>query len=277
MVSSTARTALLRSNVALVENLQSSGVDRSGTREDFSSDFQVCLPYRGVFTWHVGDDEVVSDANQVLFVTGDEPFRISQPLEGGYAELIITPNRSLLAEVAGVNGTRPLSSHVLFQRRSRRASPRLQLRLARLLHRARRRPADDLLLEEAVVDLLRFAFDSSDSSDRTTAASRRVTGRAKAFLEAHLTEPIRLGDVASAVDISPAYLTDLFRRVEGISLYRYLRQLRLARALTELPRTNDLTSLALGLGFSSHSHFTATFRRAFGCTPSHFRQDKGLA
>jgi AraC family transcriptional regulator len=269
MVPSTRRTVLLQSSVALVEDLQSIGVDGTKAPEGYSSDFQVCLPYRGVFTWHVGDDDVVSDANQVLFVKGDEPFRITQPLQGGYAELIITPRRSLLREIAGGNGV--LASHVLFRQRSRRASPRLQLRLARLLHRARRRTADDLLLEEAVVDLLRFAFHSTDSSRRITPSSRRVTGRAKAFLEAHLTEPIRLGDVASAVGVSPAYLTDLFRRVEGISLYRYLRQLRLARALAELPRTTDLTSLALGLGFSSHSHFTATFRRAFGCTPSRFR------
>jgi AraC-like DNA-binding protein len=49
-------------------------------------------------------------------------------------------------------------------------------------------------------------------------------------------------------------------------------QLRLARALIELPHANDLTQLALDLGFSSHSHFAASFRRAFGSTPSAFRE-----
>ena len=55
-------------------------------------------------------------------------------------------------------------------------------------------------------------------------------------------------------------------------IHRYLVQLRLARALVELPHTNDLTMLALDLGFSSHSHFTAAFRRAFGSPPSVFRE-----
>jgi len=41
--------------------------------------------------------------------------------------------------------------------------------------------------------------------------------------------------------------------------------------LIDLPSADDLTSLALDLGFSSHSHFTLAFRRAFGCTPSQFR------
>jgi AraC family transcriptional regulator len=58
---------------------------------------------------------------------------------------------------------------------------------------------------------------------------------------------------------------------KGVSLRRYVNQLRLARALIELRSVDDLTRLALELGFSSHSHFTLAFRRAFGCTPSQFR------
>jgi AraC-like DNA-binding protein len=34
----------------------------------------------------------------------------------------------------------------------------------------------------------------------------------------------------------------------------------------------DLRGLAASLGFSSHSHFTSRFRRAFGITPSCFRR-----
>ena len=43
------------------------------------------------------------------------------------------------------------------------------------------------------------------------------------------------------------------------------------RALVELPHSKGLTALAPNLGFSSHSHFSFTFRRAFGCIPSWFR------
>jgi len=31
---------------------------------------------------------------------------------------------------------------------------------------------------------------------------------------------------------------------------------------------DDLTAIALDAGFASHSHFTARFRRVFGCTPA---------
>ena len=267
------RTRLLDSTIALVEDLRSTGVAGCRTPDGYSPDFQVCLPYRGLFTWHVGGAAVVGDANQVLFVRGGESYYLTQPRCREYGELIITPNRQLLADLAREEGHRALGSHALFRRRSRRASARLQIRGAQLLHRARSRSTDELEIEEAIVDLLRDAFDDSESCGASTAAASRVTDRTKIFLEAHLTDPIRLGDVASAVGVSAAYLTDLFRRTEGASLSRYLKQLRLARALVELPHANDLTALALGLGFSSHSHFTAAFRRTFGCTPSRFRGD----
>ena len=99
-----------------------------------------------------------------------------------------------------------------------------------------------------------------------------MIGRTKELLEAEFANRIRLPEVGRAVGASPAYLTDLFRRVEGVSLHRYVVQLRLARALVELPHVDDLSALALDLGFSSHSHFSAAFRRAFGCTPSELRE-----
>jgi AraC-like DNA-binding protein len=60
--------------------------------------------------------------------------------------------------------------------------------------------------------------------------------------------------------------------VEGLPLYRYQLRLRLARALDLLAQDGDLTTLALDLGFSSHSHFSAAFRQAYGRSPSEFRQ-----
>jgi AraC family transcriptional regulator len=38
----------------------------------------------------------------------------------------------------------------------------------------------------------------------------------------------------------------------------------------------ELTAVAFDLGFSSHSHFTASFRRTFGAAPSALRKSKKL-
>lgn len=93
------RTRLWDGDAALVEDLQCSD---HGELRSFSPQFQVCFPYRGLFVWHVGDDDVVADATQMLFVSGGEGYRVTQPGCAGYAELIITPDPELLCEIAGV-------------------------------------------------------------------------------------------------------------------------------------------------------------------------------
>ena len=72
------------------------------------------------------------------------------------------------------------------------------------------------------------------------------------------------------------YLTQVFQQVEGIPLYRYQLRLRLARALDLLDRYHDLAALALDLGFSSHSHFSAAFRQAYGRAPSELQRSARL-
>ncbi len=61
----------------------------------------------------------------------------------------------------------------------------------------------------------------------------------------------------------------------GTSPYRYLNKRRILRAQQLLlDPQQTLTDIGLSLGFSSHSHFTNTFRKVTGMTPSQFRKDR---
>jgi AraC family transcriptional regulator len=266
------RERLLDLAVGVVEDLHRERVGTKAGAEGFSADFQICLPYRGVFVWQVGGHEVVGDANQIIFVRGGESYRMRSPLPDGYSELIITPQFDTLAEIAHARGQR-LMNHPLFSRRRWRAQPGLQRFRAQVHHWALADRRHGLEAEEVLLALIRSALQQggrqhTPNGTRTTA----VIQRAKEFLAAHLSTRLLLADVARAAGASPAYLTDLFTRAEGVPLHQYLTQLRLAHALIELRHASDLTALALDLGFSSHSHFTFVFRRAFGCTPSQFRE-----
>jgi len=268
-----ARTGLLHSSLGLVEHVRHGSMNipllRPGS-ERVSPVFRVCLPYQGLLLVHTADDVVIGDASQVLFASIGLAYRLSEPVPGGYAELCITPNLSLLADLVRSTPER-VGQHPLFRRRSRRVDPRLQLLRARFLHRANNGGADPLVTDELVVALLRSALIAEQPACKASGTTRQLIGRTKEFVEAHFRDPISLVEVARAVGSSPAYLTDVFRRCEGLPLHKYVREARLARALVELPHANDLTRLALDLGFSSHSHFAAAFRRAFACTPSEFR------
>ena len=88
------------------------------------------------------------------------------------------------------------------------------------------------------------------------------------MLASDLARRWTLAEIAAEVRGSPVYLTQVFQQVEGLPLYRYQLRLRLARALDLLAQYDDLTALSLDLGFSSHSHFSAAFRQAYGRSPS---------
>jgi AraC-like DNA-binding protein len=265
------RTTLLHLDVGVVEDLCAPEAAAQGA-EGFCTDFQICFPYTGLFVWHVGSDEVVGDANQVVFVRGGEAFRVSSPSRCGYGELIVTPHIDVLMDIVHAEG-RHLFEHPLFRRRAALAAPAVHAaRMWFCRWIAAAAPRESLEAEEALVALLRAALQSDVRRlKQPAAATARLIRRAKEVLHERLTDHLRLTEIAKEVGASPAYLTDLFTRTEGIPLHQYLTRLRVARALIELPHSNDITALALELGFSSHSHFTYTFRRELGCTPSEFR------
>ena len=65
--------------------------------------------------------------------------------------------------------------------------------------------------------------------------------RAKLVLASNLERRWTLADISAVVGVSPVYLTQLFRQVEGLPLYRYQLQQRLTRALDRLGERVDLT------------------------------------
>lgn len=130
-------------------------------------------------------------------------------------------------------------------------------------------PRDPLEVEESV---LRFLA-------RVVATPRRPrrgdAGSVEAARELIARDPsarLPLRAIAGASGLSPFQLCRAFRAHTGTTLTFYRHSLRLRLALDAVrDRSVSLTDLALDLGFSSHSHFTAIFRRHFGITPSQFR------
>ena len=100
-----------------------------------------------------------------------------------------------------------------------------------------------------------------------------LTDAAKAWIAPRVTLRLTLSTIAGAIDSSVFHLCRAFRRATGLTLHDYRDQLRLRLGLERLEQgERDLTRLALELGYSSHSHFTAAFHRSFDLTPSTARK-----
>jgi AraC family transcriptional regulator len=233
---------------------------------------QLVFPYRGVFVRHVGEEIVIAEPNQVLFFNAKEPHRIACPVAEGAACLVLTIEEELLRELAPekiVRDGAPLS----FRPLRLRIDPRAQSLVAMLRYSLRENIAEALEAESLALTLAQRAL-----GPRTTHAAsasshvRKLVDRVKLVLTADLARRWTLAEIAEEAGGSPVYLTQAFRQVEGVPLYRYQLRLRLAKALDLMADYEDLSALAFELGFSSHSHFSAAFKQAYGRSPTEFRQ-----
>lgn len=233
-----------------------------------SPEYQLVLPYAGAFEWHVGAKTMFLDVTRALFVGAGEDYTDAH-VGGGHDSIIITPRLSLLQELCGHAAP---SRHPAFHCVAKPTTPRMNVRNHRLL-RLKASINDPLAHDELMISLLSEGLGPTQNVAR--ASPLRIVDLAKQFLHAHVAEPISLNEIAHAVQVSGAYLTDAFTRSEGMPLCRYRMRLRLNRALVDLPHCEDITGLALDLGFSSHAHFSTAFKSLFGVSPSAFRAGSG--
>jgi len=101
-----------------------------------------------------------------------------------------------------------------------------------------------------------------------------LIARARSILTERFRESeLRIGELASQLDIHPVALARAFRARVGTSPSDYVRHLRLEWARGELAASpRPLSTIALDAGFADQSHFTRAFRQRFGVTPARFRR-----
>lgn len=88
------------------------------------------------------------------------------------------------------------------------------------------------------------------------------------LMEANLEDPISPQEIAAYVELSTRQLERLFARYLSTSPRKYYFQLRLEKARQLLMQTNlPVIDVAIACGFQSPSHFSKSYRAAFGLTP----------
>jgi AraC family transcriptional regulator len=232
----------------------------------------VVLSLAGVFCKHDAPGrQAIGTPSHAVFVAAETPYRISFPGAIGDRALILRFGDELAPEQTDQRGETGLASNGLLP------APAMMLRNL-LGARLGRDGIDDFEAETIGLDLLSASFDAlrkEISALRPSALRRRSRAlervkEAIAVAPSHKWNVARLAKLAS---LSPFHLCHVFRDMTGTSIYDYVLQERLAHSLDAvLDGDDDLTSIALDAGFSSHSHFTARFRGFFGCTPAALRR-----
>lgn len=263
---------LLGTGTVAVKDVHCLGTCRHRSAEECAAATHLVFPYRGVYMRHVGGDQSVADANHVLFFNAGEGYQVSHPVTGGDDSLVLEVSQPLLRELAPT-ALVASGDEFGFRGQSLRIDPRAQALVALLRHSLRHGSIEALEAESLALTLVcRSLGPRTTRATGATHARQRLVDRAKVLLAGDLTRRWSLAEIAAEIGGSAVYLTQAFQRVEGVPLYRYHLRLRLARALDLVAGCDDISALALDLGFSSHSHFAAAFKQAYGRSPTAFRQ-----
>lgn len=91
---------------------------------------------------------------------------------------------------------------------------------------------------------------------------------ARARLDADYSEAHTVSDLARAVGMSMFHFTRVFTQMIGVPPHRYLAERRLAAARTMLRDGRSVTETCYACGFGHLSHFSRSFARRYGVSPS---------
>jgi AraC-like DNA-binding protein len=240
----------------------------------------IVFPRTSVTITHAGKEPVLADANTVMFYNDGQVYSRAKLSDKGDLcewfgfdhQLVADAIRSFDAHV----DDRPCEPFQFTHSPSDTTSYLLQ----RLVvdHILANQQPDTLLIEETVMRILNRVIENNYRQRGVpplmakTSQELEVVDAIQKILAVRFEQNPSLEQIAAQLNYSPFYLCRIFRKHTRQSIRQYLNQLRLRTALDYVTQANtDLTRLALGLGFASHSHFTEAFRKTFGTPPSALR------
>lgn len=229
----------------------------------------IALVRRGAFAYHPGNRRHHADPITALFHCARHGYRISHPVDGGDRCTVIACAPGLDEEVFGRDAIEGRRVEFAVDLRTHFAHLALWRELAC--------PAGDRMSgEELTLALIGLLRPLPVVPVRHASARHRLQRQlddARLLLGDCLDRNVGVDVVARTVGLSPFHLMRSFRAYTGQTMREYRRRLRVAVALDRLDEgCDDLTRLALDVGFASHSHMDAAFGRELGLAPAAARE-----
>lgn len=170
--------------------------------------------------------------------------------------------------------TRPTSNPTLFFSDDRDAIEHILLALYQLHTAAADNHAVCNQLANAVLGLV---FQKLCSRQQIHASSERTNEEflqnILQYMDEHFMEQIQLSDLEERFHINQFYLSHIFKAETGLSPMKYMMYRRIGQSQNLLMNTSMLIGeISEALGFHDNCHFSATFKKYVGLTPSQYRQ-----
>lgn len=108
---------------------------------------------------------------------------------------------------------------------------------------------------------------------RSTETMLPLVRQAMTLIERNIEEPLKVPEIAAALDVSQRQLERQFKKYVGCTVVQFgaLRRLQNARVLL-ISTGLGVREIATASGFNTLSHFSYSFRKFFGRRPSEYRE-----
>ncbi len=126
-------------------------------------------------------------------------------------------------------------------------------------------------MQKWLLDIIQVILDAIDRIQQDSAV--KMVNRAKVYIEKNYFRDISLEEAARYVNISPFYLSHIFREVTGSSFTNYLTGVRIEKAQNML-RSGDMPVYEISgrVGYQDPNYFSRIFKRVVGQSPLQFRK-----
>lgn len=122
------------------------------------------------------------------------------------------------------------------------------------------------LLSEILFECARLVkSDVIDSSDKVE--------KILDYIHTNFDKPITNKDVGNFFSFHPNYINELVSKNTGVSLHKYLLQVRIARAIDLIEESDkSISEIAETCGFQNLYYFSRYFKKTTGISPTNFRR-----
>ncbi len=140
------------------------------------------------------------------------------------------------------------------------------------------RPGRSLVLRSGCLEILVLTLrncvdvgEAENPEEKKTKAWMHIENAVNYIQRSDLTERLDNGSIAAGIGVSPNYLTKVFQTHLGLSLHKYVLNVRMEKAQKLLLSGKvNITEAANMTGFSSIHVFSKTFKNIIGISPSQF-------
>lgn len=250
------------------------------------STFEIYMLLEGECTFQIGDQFLELQPDDIVLIDGMTLHKAFVGEESGaYKRTVVHFLREDIAPVlASIHQENILSMFdkehgYIYRLKCEEDKQRIKTYLADL-NRISKRDDQSLVQSQSLLLLTQIMMEiDSNNVETAKVESQRNIKIAHAesvarYMTLHFKEKIDIATIAKETNLSPSYLSHVFKEVTGMTVMTFLMSYRLSQAMFSLRLRPDLqvNEVAKDAGFESNAHFSRFFKKHVGKTPVQYRK-----